>query len=45
MLEQLAADIVAKTGCPIEVAREYLKAFLRCPAAQRAVFAMARQAQ
>jgi fructose-specific phosphotransferase system component IIB len=43
LLDKLAADIVAKTGCPIEVARTYLKAFLRVPAAQAAVIAAARQ--
>lgn len=27
-LESLAAEIVAKTGCPINVAREYIHTFL-----------------
>jgi hypothetical protein len=41
-LKTLAAEIVTATGCPIEVAREYVKAFLRCPEAQAVVIATAK---
>lgn len=42
-LDGLAAMIAGATGCPLYVARDYLRAFLHCPEAQQAVIVEAQR--